>query len=250
MNGFFESLKVLNLKNYSFAYIYSDFRKLYNPSLYSKSDFLSRTLAILQSRVENVIIPTFTYTREGVFNPDSTITKIGALNTFVQRLGHSYTSSHPLFSYSGLGPDSAQLLENVGNSAFGEDSVLARLLGKGCVFVHLGRPPSLGNTLVHRVEQLTRAPYRTEVEFTTKVIRHDREEPGPFSAYLRSMRDVVENLNNTNFEYASENLVDKGTYYSPYFTSDYDSIWLGDFDDIQAELTKMIVKDQSVFVSR
>jgi hypothetical protein len=98
------------------------------------------------------------------------------------------------------------------------------------------------------VEQLNGAPYRTEVEFSTKVIRQEREEPGPFSAYLRSMSDVVDNLNNTNFEYAAENLVDKGIYYSPYFMSDYDSIWLGDFDDIQVELTKMIVNDQSVFV--
>jgi len=239
----------MDLQNSEIAYVYSDFRSVYSPQDYiSKEDFLRRILSILLDKVETVLIPTFTYTTAGLFNPVSTITTLGGLNAFIQRSVESYTSDHPMFSFSGIGPKSRPLLENVGSEAFGHQSVFERLLDESCTFIHLGRPPYLGNTLVHRIEHQFQAPYREEIYFPTEVARGESILPGPYSAYLRRIGDVRANRYETVFLNAADFLIRKRAYKLVHYSSDYNSIWSGNFEDVHFRLAQLFEEDRSIFI--
>lgn len=245
---FFKSMESLQLSKYDFAYLYSDFRKLYDPSKNSKIHFLEKVVNILSNRIENLIIPTFTYTREGYFRPESTITKLGGLNTFIHKMPDSYTSDHPMFSYTGIGSKSINILKDVGLSAFGDDSLLERLFNNNCVFIHLGRPPALGNTLVHRVEQVSKVRYREEIQFKTKVIRGREIKTGPYSAFLRNMHDVKNSKNSTDFRAAAQFMIESGVYKPHFYKSEYDCIWVAEYDRVNLELHEILSREPKSFL--
>lgn len=244
-----EAIGHLDLESYEVAYIYADFREIYSPSETPKNLFLEMVIDKLIRQIDNVLIPSFTYTTKGIFDPNLSFTKIGALNRYLHRHSQSYTSNHPLFSYTAIGPASENLLKDIGTSAFGDDSVLDRLAGRKCIFLHLGRPPHSGNTLLHRVEQIGQASYRQEIEFSTEVFREGVLQPGPYTAYMRSISDVKAGRNSVDFQAASKSLIERGAYSQVYFNTQFDAIWKGDFDLIFSELKDLYANDPMIFVS-
>lgn len=244
-----EALGHLDLDTYEVAYIYADFRAIYSPSETPKNLFLEMVIDRLLRQIDNVLIPSFTYTTKGIFDPNFSVTKLGALNRYLQMHSHSYTSNHPLFSYTAIGPASKNLLKDIGTSAFGDDSLLDRLAGRKCIFLHLGRPPQSGNTLVHRVEQIGQASYRQEIEFDTKVFRDGISQPGPYTAYMRPISDAKAGRNSVDFQAASKYLIERGAYSQVYWNSEFDAIWKGDFDLVFSELKDLYDKDCTIFTS-
>ena len=249
MMNFLQALDSLKMENHEVAYIYSDFRAVYNPDEHhSKVQFLEHVTESLMAKISTLIIPSFTYTTEGFFNPSSTTTKLGALNSYIQRLEGSYTSNHPMFSFSGIGPAAERVLANIGSEAFGYQSVFERLSRERCVFIHLGRPPQLGNTLVHHVESRFHAPYREEVSFPTKVILGTTTSNVPYTAYLRRIEDLKNGRYETSFAKAAESLIKQGVYKRLHFKSEYDCIWSADFNKVQTALSRLYEQDETIFI--
>ena len=121
-------------------YIYTDFRYFGSyAALYDSRDQFCRALvAPFLAREKTIVLTTFTYTSEGQFDVLRSPTKLGAMNKWILTQPGCRRSEHPLFSYAALGSDAA-LVETIGKSAFGYDSVFERLYDRKTAFLHIGR---------------------------------------------------------------------------------------------------------------
>lgn len=246
--AFFKMLKLLRPLDAEVAYLYTDLRALVvTQSSWSKAAILSETLDVLLSLFPNIAIPTFTYTAQGEFNPDRTLTRLGALNRYVQADPRSFTSSHPMFSYSAIGPRAESMVHSVGTRAFGNESFFDQL-DENCVFVHVGRPPELGNTMVHHIEALHEVPYRSEHFFSTRVLRSNAEDARTFSAYMRTIEDVEQNRNSTDFRRAAALLVETGVYRPVFMASRFECLWVARAREVASALSSMLSRDDEIFV--
>ena len=172
------------------VFLYTDLRAFGRAAseFASRDDFFSAILRPLLDRGRTVLIPTFSYTTEGVFEVETTPSTLGAINRWIIAHPDALRSEHPLFSIAGLGPQ-ANLVLDVGKSAFGARSVFERLIGRSASFLHVGRPVEIGNTCVHYVEQACGATYRYHKAFDTEVRRGGALVEGPYTGFMRR-RDV------------------------------------------------------------
>ena len=172
---FEEKYDKLSMNDFDYFYIYSDFRGFASEmgKNLARNEFCSAVIKPLIEKNKTVIIPTYTYTVKGVFEVLETPTRLGALNSWILQQPSVCRSEHPLFSFASLGPD-ASLVENCGKSAFGENSVHQRLVGKRACILHIGLPIHLANTLIHNVEQSCGATYRINKCFKTRVFKNGK----------------------------------------------------------------------------
>jgi aminoglycoside N3'-acetyltransferase len=237
----------LDAHEVSIAYLYTDFRAFGQAIKdQGKTVFLSNFLDIFASHGTSVVVPTFTYTTSGKFDPKKNLTTLGALNRFVQLSSQSRTSFHPIFAFSSIGSVS-DIVFNVGKSAFGRDSVFERLHGKGCFFFHIGRHLSEGSTLVHHVEQTCGAWYRQNVIFATEVEDDGESKGTEFTAFLRR-RDVPGRDFATQFRKASDNLFELGIARELNSTQNFQNVTAVPFDDAFESLCQLFYADSSVFI--
>lgn len=229
-------------------YVYTDFRNFgYNAVGYpSRSDFCMAVVSPLLCAEKTIVITTFTYTVEGVFNLAGTRTKLGAMNKWILDQPGHIRSEHPLFSYAALGP-AANLLVGVGKSAFGYDSVFHRLRGKRAAFLHIGRPVSMGNTAIHHVEHLCGATYRTHKAFHTKVFKGEQYIGTDYTAFLRR-RDVPGENFEFDFSKASAALFEKGLIRQVGYDQDLSNISFYWYDDTIDILADMFYRNQKIFI--
>jgi aminoglycoside N3'-acetyltransferase len=231
-----------------FAYLYTDLRLIGQERLAmeSKDSFLQRLIDIFLDRDITVLIPTFTYTSRGTFNPTTNITKLGALNSYIQRHQNSTTSEHPMFSFSAIGPR-ATIVNKVGKSAFGFESVFHRLLDKNCWCFHIGRPLGEGNTVVHAIEQHCGVTYRQNVEFSTRVIKDGVDYGKNYTAFLRR-RDIPGKDFATNFEMAADLLLKNRIMFSMDNKGPYQDIVVGPYDAMFSFLSEMLDLNNKLFL--
>lgn len=231
------------------AYLYSDFRSLYKPGNHpNKRHFLQTIVNRLRENFSVIIAPSFTYTKQGVFDPDSSLTSLGALNRFLQTHEGSYTSSHPMFSFSALGDGAETILRDIGAEAFGSDSVFDRLLTENALFVHLGRPPRLGNTAMHFVEWQRQVPYRSQMRIPTRVIRSGATVASHFSAFLRRDEYYRDSTFASDFSATAEVLENTQRYEKIYGVDDFDSVWVGRYTDIVEGMRNVLDFNPLAFV--
>ena len=190
-------------------YIYTDFRQFgTNAAGYkNRNEFCNAIVAPLLDCGKTIVLTTFTYTAEGRFDVLGSRTKLGAMNKWILEQTGCRRSEHPLFSYAALGPQ-ADLVEGIGKSAFGYDSIFERLRGQRAAFLHIGRPVFLGNTALHYVEHMCGATYRTHKAFHTEVFRGEKYVGTDYSAFLRR-RDVPGENFEFDFSKAAAKLFDK-----------------------------------------
>lgn len=180
------NLDLLNVAKYEYLYIISDFRFFgkYLKFFSSKEEFFETIANILLTYAGTIIIPTFTYTTSGIFDVSSTITNIGAINKWVLERKDRVRSEHPLFSFASVGKKK-NIIQNIGKSSFGHDSVFCRLSQVNTGFLNIGRPLEHGNTILHYVEQLCGATYRFNKCFKTKVVDKNRFIGTDYTSFLR-----------------------------------------------------------------
>jgi aminoglycoside N3'-acetyltransferase len=207
---FKKKFELLDVYNYDIFYIYSDLRlfsqclKFFN----SKTEFCESIINLLLKNGKTVVMTTFSYTTQGVFDICSTKTTLGSLNKWILERDDYARSEHPLFSYSSLGLKK-NIVSNIGKSAFGYDSVFHRLHKSNAAFLHIGRPVDMGNTSIHYIEQLCGATYRYHKCFNTKVFRNDTYVGTDYTAFLRK-RDVIGEDFTFSFNLASRKLLQQG----------------------------------------
>ena len=230
-------------------YIYSDFRFFgqYMPFFQSKNEFCSFFIEPFLSRGKTVVIATFSYTSEGVFDVHSTPTTLGVLNKwFLAQPGVS-RSEHPIFSYSALGTQKT-IVEKVGKSAFGKNSIFEKLMGKKTAFLHVGRPVELGNTALHYVEHVCGATYRYSKCFKTKVVRSGEYVGTDYSSYVRKLNVPGESFH-FNFEKATNLMRARGLIVEVGQKSDLSNISFYWYDDTIKFLVEQFYENQCLFIN-
>lgn len=190
-----------NLDEYEIIYITSDLRGFLFNKIFTRADeLISFFLKYFIKHNKTVIIPTFTYTKKGKFFVDSTISKLSYLSKWVLKQKKILRSAHPIFSTSALGPKYA-ITENIGKSAFGKNSIYERMYKEKSCLLHIGRPFEMGNTIIHFVEQIVRAPYRYEKKFNTKVYLNKKKFIGSkYSAFVK--KKEIKNTNTNTIKIA------------------------------------------------
>ncbi|MBH9538443.1 AAC(3) family N-acetyltransferase [Novosphingopyxis sp. YJ-S2-01] len=173
-----------------FVFLYTDLRTFGREiaNFTSRQNFFQSLIDPMVDRGQTVLVPTFTYTSHGIFDVNATQSRLGALNKDVIEFPSVRRSTHPLFSVAALGPK-ADIVDDIGKSAFGADSVFERLVGETSSFLHVGRPVAIGNTIVHYIEQSCGATYRYNKAFPTKVYCGQQYLGTDYTAFLRR-RDV------------------------------------------------------------
>lgn len=174
-----------------YIFLYTDLRAFGQAAQHfaTRDAFFEAIIQPLVANGQTVLVPTFTYTTEGIFDVEATPTRLGAINKWVVGRHNATRSEHPLFSIAAIGPK-AHLVLNIGQSAFGADSVFERLRGQQAAFMHVGRPVAIGNTCVHYVEQMCGATYRYHKAFRTDVRRGGTTLGSNYTAFVRR-RDVA-----------------------------------------------------------
>jgi aminoglycoside N3'-acetyltransferase len=239
---------VLELDRYKIAYIYSDFRG-FASDLEGSIDRDRFCNAIVDPLLESgmtILAPTFTYTTEGVFETSETSTRVGLLNRWLLKQEGVRRSEHPLFSYAALGPQ-ADLVENIGKSAFGRDSIFDRLQGRQCSFVHIGHEVSRGNTALHHVEHLCGATYRIHKAFKTQVYRSGHYVGTDYTAFLRRLDVQGQEFHHT-FEKAAATLRQEGLIQETGDPEALRGIGCYDYDQAVSLLFDAFHRDPTIFI--
>ena len=242
----YESVGVLDA---DIIYIYSDFRTfgMQLEKFPNRQAFFQTFIDPFLERDKTIILTTFTYTTSGDFNTLTTPAKFGALNKWVLKQEDVLRSEHPLFSYAAIGPR-AELIQHIGKSAFGRDSVFDRLLGQNTAFLYLGRPVSLGNTLLHHIEHLSGATYRIHKAFPTEVYRGEEFIGTNYTAFLRR-RDVEEETFAFEFSKATQQLWDRGLIRQTGSDQDFTNISCLSYDHTADCLFELFSKDPTIFIT-
>jgi aminoglycoside 3-N-acetyltransferase len=199
-------LEKLHVQEFEYIMIYSDFRALGRMRLpdQTKGAFLESILDSFLKLGLTAIVPTYSYTSSGIFDPSINKSNVGALSSFVSNHPKASRSEHPIFSYAALGPKQ-NIVFDIGKEAFGEDSIYARFLNERSCFLHLGRPVELGNTMLHFVEKEHNVPYRFEKKFPTHVYRGEKFIGTDYSAFVRKL-DNPSNEYHFSFKLAAQDL--------------------------------------------
>ncbi len=229
-------------------YLYTDFRHFgHYVSVFENRDSFCNVFALpFLERDKTVVLTTFTYTTEGRFDVLKTPTTSGAMNKWILAQPGFRRSEHPLFSYAALGPQ-AHLIENIGKSAFGRDSVHDRLRGRRTAFLHIGHPVATGNTAIHHIEHVCGATYRIHKAFRTEVYRGEQYIGTDYTAFVRR-RDVSNETFEFDFSRAATILFEKGLITqvgSDEHLSNVSFYW---YDDTLECLADSFYKDPNLFI--
>lgn len=230
-------------------YIYSDFRNMgiHAAAYKNKNEFCDAVVSPLLKKQKTIVMTSFTYTTEGRFDVLNTPTNLGILNKWILKQPGFGRSEHPLFSYAALGPE-AKLVENIGKSAFGVDSVFDRLKLKKTGFLHIGRPVFMGNTALHHIEHICGATYRIHKAFNTEVFRENEYIGTDYTAFLRR-RDVPGEDFDFDFKRAAEILNQKKLVSQVGSDHDLSNISFYWYDQTLDYMQDMFYKDQGIFIN-
>jgi len=247
---FEEKYDDLGMSDFDYFYIYSDLRWFasHMGKNLARNQFCSAVIKPLIEKNKTVIIPTYTYTLNGVFEVLETPTNLGTLNSWILQQDKVCRSEHPLFSFASLGPG-ASLVENCGKSAFGENSIHERLVGKRACILHVGKPIHLANTLIHNVEQSCGATYRINKCFKTKVFRKKKYLGTDYNAFLRR-RDVPKYDFHFDLRQASKKLYKTKIPKEIGDHRNLSNITLCNYDKLRNFFVELFLNDNSIFLSK
>lgn len=246
-----QALKELKVSEYDVLYLYSDLRefgKLKTQDI-SRDAFLNQIFSELLKFDCTIIIPTFSYTTQGIFYPKSTPTTLGALNAHVLKLKDTFRSHHPLFSHASIGSKSF-LLEKIGKSAFGKQSIYSRLITANnlkSAFLYLGRPVEAGNTMPHFIEQTHEVNYRFEKNFPVKVFLENEIFESGYSAFVRKQDNALNDYS-FSFKLASTDLYSHGAVNEVFLKGKFTNISIVEIPDFYSILSKGLNKNPNYFL--
>ena len=146
---------------------------------FKRNEYLGTLYEImLEMKVKNIIVPTFTYSFCNAENYDvrNSRTSMGAFNEYIRKMDGRYRTLDPLLSLS-VPENLKQQFQVCGNHSLGRDSGFDVIHHMDSVkFLFFGA--RLGNcfTYVHYIEKMLDVPYRFDMEFTGKIIDYDGKE--------------------------------------------------------------------------
>jgi len=241
INKTFLKSKIYNAK---YVYIYSDFTKLFYSKKNNPEKLVKSFLNFFLKKGITCIIPSFSYSKKR-FDIDKTKSTVGFLGNYVLKNLNHTRSEHPIFSYIAIGKNKS-IIKKIGKSAFGSDSVHARLYKKNCYFLNFFRPLKEGNTLVHHIEQNNKAEYRFDKKFETKVFFQGNYIGKNYSAFVRR------NLKNKSTSFTFGKILKKiknKKYFFKFINKNY-NILIYPYDVFYDDLDTYFKKDNNIFINK
>jgi aminoglycoside N3'-acetyltransferase len=253
LNSIKRSLLEIGVENYEVLYLYTDLREFGKliPNKEQHTSFLDSVLDIFLYLGITLIIPTYSYTTSGIFDPATTPTNLGAINKHILKRNDVIRSEHPLFSHGGLG-NQKSILNNVGKSAFGEKSVysiLSNWYSTQVGFLYFGRPVVSGNTMPHFIEQNFKVQYRFEKYFPTGVIGQDSTIKYGYSAFVRK-QDNANNDYSFSFDLAAKDLYKYGAVNELHMAKKYTNLSLIPINKFVDVMTQGLKNNPNYFLKK
>lgn len=136
---------------------------------------------------------TFSFCRDGYFDPDKTASETGILADWVQAdmLG-ALRTDHPIYSFVVVGPRVAEFASFPSATTFGDTSPFGFLDAQDAHVVMLGADWRFA-TPFHRYEELAEVPYRLFKDFDGRVARRGQKTPVTARMYVRDLEIAAEN---------------------------------------------------------
>ncbi len=177
-----------NLKGYKYVYLTSDLRGFLVRYKINDANELCKTfINILLKKKITILVPSYSYTSKNKFYVEKTNSNLSYLTKWCLKQKNSFRTHHPIFSFCILGKNK-NFFSNIGKSAYGKNSVWEKLLKEKTSLLHIGRPFSWGNTVIHFVEFKENAEYRYNKVFKTKVYKDNKYLGTNFSAFVQKKR--------------------------------------------------------------
>lgn len=131
-----------------------------------------------------LIVPAFTFSfcRNEVFNPRTSVATTGVFANLVLSQPSRYRTVHPNHSFVALGVDADKVVEFRSPTSFGKGSSFESMLEHDVKVLLLG---VFQNSFVHYVEQFVGVPYRYEKKFSGVIEEEGRQREETFSFYVR-----------------------------------------------------------------
>ena len=241
INEIFLNLKIFDAK---YVYIYCDLRNLLvyfekNPEVGAK-----QFLNLFKKKGVTCITPAFSYTSKGQFDLKKTKSRVGFLSNYILKRERFVRSKNPIFSYVSIGKNK-NLLNKLGKSAFGKDSLHEKLYKEKCYFLHLNRPLKDGNTLIHHIEQINKANYRFEKIFKTKIYYKNKYLGNNYKAFVR--KNLKSEYTDSTFHKAYKK-IKKKKYFLRKKVGKIELL-IYPYDNFYKDLDKLIKKDPNIFIN-
>ena len=172
------------LSNYDFVYLTTDLRGFIKTNPGVRLEMLCEIIlnSFIQKKI-TVIVPTYNYITKKKFIVEKNNSNLSFFTKWFLRKKIK-RSEHPIFSVGAYGPKS-NIVNNIGKSAFGYDSIFERLLRYNTSIFHLGRPFHYGNTIIHYVEQNVGATYRHNKLVMTSVFKKNKFIGNNYTIFAR-----------------------------------------------------------------
>jgi len=159
-----------------------------------RKDFIELMyLAIKELGVKTLIFPTFTFSFSNYedFDIANSKSKMGVLTEYVRKLPDSLRSCDPLMSVSLIG-ENKKLIENLGKSSVGTDSIFDKLHNTENVkFLFFGTEIGQCFTHMHYVEERLNVPYRYNMDFSGNIIDLDGKIRNDTYTLFVKYRDII-----------------------------------------------------------
>ena len=143
---------------------------------FKRKDYLKALYeAIIALNVENIIVPTFTYSfcNHEDYDVLNSRTSMGAFSEFIRQQDGRYRTLDPLLSFS-VPAALKHKFENISNHSLGKGSGFDILHSMNNVkFLFFGAKQGECFTYLHYIEKMLDVPYRYDQEFTGKLIDYD-----------------------------------------------------------------------------
>ncbi|MBQ4123743.1 AAC(3) family N-acetyltransferase [bacterium] len=185
---FYDALIKIGAHDCKYLFIHSSLSfGMPNPEL-SKKELLGHIInAIMALNVENILMPTFTFSfcnRED-FDVQNTKSAMGILTEYFRKMDGVRRSVDPMMSVAMIGKDYS-VIDDIANNSCGENCTFDLLHKKGgCKFLFLGNRMSDCMTYTHYVEVVEKVPYRYAKEFKGNIINNGISEEKTFFLDVR-----------------------------------------------------------------
>ncbi|CCQ75518.1 AAC(3) family N-acetyltransferase [Magnetospira sp. QH-2] len=186
-----DAYRLLGVEEGRLVYVTSDLGRLPGFETPGKKAVLQAHLGALQSllgETGTLVVPTASLNlcnTQVLFDPDLTPShNVGVFSEYVRRLPDARRSFHPFVSYTALGPQAAEIVNDVARHAFGPESPEGRMVERDALSVSIGLYPRFTCSTMHHVEHLMAVPYRYTKEYMHPVKRDGRQVIEPFYQYV------------------------------------------------------------------
>ena len=173
-NYLLTALKKIGIKKNSNVFIHSDIIKLpYNikfkknitveKKIILSCDYILKTFQKIVGPNGIIAAPAFSYSycKKEIYDIKKTKSNMGLFSNYLRRIKNSVRTNDPIVSVSIIGKKSQDILKkiNISNNCFGGNSFFAQLYKENFFIIFLGTSLQVC-TMIHRVEQISKVPYR------------------------------------------------------------------------------------------